>query len=118
MTVDQVRKLFTSPEFLVEYRAWLEDPVTKKVFEAAGLIAKPLPLSKPSRNTSLYQYGELVGMERILAFAKGADEAVAAVEQPAVEPDYGVDDEVFAKTHPHIAAAKTRRKTAAKAPTA
>lgn len=118
MKIPEIRALFTDPAFLVEYEKWKNDPVTQRVFEAAATMARPLPLSRPAPDASLYQYGELVGMERILSFVRDAQDVVAAIEQAEADAAYGASEEAFLEAHPHIAAARRRRAHAAKAPAA
>lgn len=118
MKIAEVRKMFSDPAFLADYDKWKNDPMTKAIFEAAGLMARAIPLSHPAPESALYQYGELVGMERILSFVRDADEVVSAIEQAEADAAYGASEAAFLAAHPHIAAARRRRTNATKAPAA
>lgn len=116
--LETLRALFKDEKFLTEYNRWRTDPITQRIFEAAALMARPIPLSKPGSKAALYQYGELVGMERILNFVRDPEDMMAAIEQAEADAAYGMDDEQFDATHPHFARARARRTKATPAPAA
>jgi len=111
---DRLRELFTDKKFVDLHQLWLSDPVTRAVFDAAEELARPRPVSHPAAEHSSYMLGELVGMERILSFARSTDsvlESVSAAEDE-LEAMYG------AKVPEHILAAQRRRERRTKAATA
>lgn len=120
MTLDEVRRLFSEPKFVKDYGDWLNDPMTKKVMEAASVLAEPPSLQRPDPNAALYIHGVFVGFNRMLSFVRSADEALSSVEEAQVEESYG-QEKILSEMYPQIKQARTRSvraKTTKKAPTA
>lgn len=112
MSTERVQKLFSDPNFLRDYSAWLNDPVTKKMLEAASDLAEPTSLQRPDPNAALYMHGIYVGFNRMLTFLKGAEAVLSSAQETELQETYG-ESRVMESLYPQVSKARKRKQAPA-----
>lgn len=85
----RLEQYMTTPDGRIAYRKWLEDPMTKMVFEQMELQSRPKTAPADATPVGVAQsHGFVAGVWHALDAARSLDEALVATpqaEQPKAE---------------------------------